>query len=243
MYVPGFDRGVRPIGDWSIAIILSRCSSPVISRCFPGSPFPPLRSRRSDFDQNIVNKRTLSAPRNAGHADKRRRAGIATSTFFRLLCVGAVDGEHAEFLIVSPSFRNPQSEFRNRSYASPAPRSSAFRSKTPPSRSCVSSPVGRPCRSPTTSPPRTPGPGPKSIRWSAARIVSSSCSTTTTVFPWSRSCSSDRSSADCRGHAGRSTARRECTSTPTNPQPICPARRIRCDSPPESVGAVRSSVK
>ena len=27
------------------------------------------------------------------------------------------------------------------------------------------------------------------------------------------------------------------------PQPICPARRIRCDSPPESVGAVRSSVR
>ena len=38
----------------------------------------------------------------------------------------------------------------------------------------------------TTSPPRTPGPGPKSMRWSAARIVSSSCSTTTTVLPRSR---------------------------------------------------------
>ena len=39
----------------------------------------------------------------------------------------------------------------------------------------------------TTCPPRTPGPGPKSTMWSAARIVSSSCSTTTTVLPWSRS--------------------------------------------------------
>ena len=32
-------------------------------------------------------------------------------------------------------------------------------------------------------------------------------------------------------------------STPTRPQPICPASRMRCDSPPESVGAVRSSVR
>ena len=39
----------------------------------------------------------------------------------------------------------------------------------------------------TTSPPLTPGPGPKSTRWSAARIVSSSCSTTMTVLPTSRS--------------------------------------------------------
>ena len=39
----------------------------------------------------------------------------------------------------------------------------------------------------TTSPPLTPGPGPKSTRWSAARIVSSSCSTTITVLPTSRS--------------------------------------------------------
>jgi hypothetical protein len=40
--------------------------------------------------------------------------------------------------------------------------------------------------SPTTSPPWTPAPGPRSTTRSAARIVSSSCSTTTTVFPRSR---------------------------------------------------------
>ncbi len=34
--------------------------------------------------------------------------------------------------------------------------------------------------------PATPAPRPKSITWSAARIVSSSCSTTTTVLPMSR---------------------------------------------------------
>src|SRR5574339_309603 len=28
VYVPGFERGVRPIGDWSMLMILSRCSTP-----------------------------------------------------------------------------------------------------------------------------------------------------------------------------------------------------------------------
>ncbi len=40
----------------------------------------------------------------------------------------------------------------------------------------------------TMRPPWTPAPGPKSITQSASRIVSSSCSTTTTVFPMSRRC-------------------------------------------------------
>ena len=40
--------------------------------------------------------------------------------------------------------------------------------------------------SPTTSPPWIPAPGPRSTTRSADRIVSSSCSTTTTVFPRSR---------------------------------------------------------
>ncbi len=42
-----------------------------------------------------------------------------------------------------------------------------------------------------TSPPESPAPGPSSIRWSAARIVSSSCSTTTTELPRSRNSFSD----------------------------------------------------
>src|SRR5918992_5070294 len=36
MYVAGFDRGVRPIGDWSTEMILSRCSSPRTRLCVPG---------------------------------------------------------------------------------------------------------------------------------------------------------------------------------------------------------------
>jgi hypothetical protein len=39
VYVAGFDLGVLPIGDWSIFIILSIFSIPVISLCLPGFSF------------------------------------------------------------------------------------------------------------------------------------------------------------------------------------------------------------
>ena len=42
----------------------------------------------------------------------------------------------------------------------------------------------------TTSPPSVPAPGPRSTTWSAIAIVSGLCSTTSTVLPLSRSCSS-----------------------------------------------------
>ena len=43
---------------------------------------------------------------------------------------------------------------------------------------------GGPCA--TMAPPCTPAPGPMSTRWSAASIMSSSCSTTMTELPASR---------------------------------------------------------
>ena len=95
----------------------------------------------------------------------------------------------------------------------------------------------------TTSPPCTPAPGPMSITWSAARIASSSCSTTITVLPRSRrwiSVPSRRSlSRWCRPIDGSSST----YITPTRPAPIWLARRIRWASPPESVSAERESVR
>ena len=41
VYVAGFERGVRPIGDWSIRITLSTWSAPLSSRCAPGSSRDP----------------------------------------------------------------------------------------------------------------------------------------------------------------------------------------------------------
>jgi len=46
-----------------------------------------------------------------------------------------------------------------------------------------------------------------------------------------------RATGGCRADEGRWSARRGRNSTPVSPLPIWLARRIRCDSPPDSVGA------
>src|SRR5208282_5422793 len=45
MYVAGLERGVRPIGDWSMSMTLSSWSIPSIRSWAPGEPSAPLRSR------------------------------------------------------------------------------------------------------------------------------------------------------------------------------------------------------
>ena len=78
-------------------------------------------------------------------------------------------------------------------------------------------------------------PGPMSTTQSAARIVSSSCSTTMSVLPRSRSATSvsirRRLSRWCRPIDGSSST----YSTPVRPEPIWVARRMRCASPPDRV--------
>ena len=44
VYVAGFERGVRPMGDWSISITLSRYSMPSIPSCLPARVFAPFNS-------------------------------------------------------------------------------------------------------------------------------------------------------------------------------------------------------
>ena len=95
----------------------------------------------------------------------------------------------------------------------------------------------------TTSPPCSPAPGPMSTIKSAVLIASSSCSTTKMVLSRSRSwvkLSSNRSlSRWCKPIEGSSST----YITPVKPLPIWEARRIRWDSPPLSVPAVRDMVK
>src|SRR5690625_7940124 len=50
VYVAGFDRGVRPIGDWSILIIFSICLIPFTFLCLPGLCFPRYRFFAKDLD-------------------------------------------------------------------------------------------------------------------------------------------------------------------------------------------------
>ena len=91
----------------------------------------------------------------------------------------------------------------------------------------------------TTLPPCSPAPGPISTMQSAASIVSSSCSTTSTELPKSRRCirvcSSLSLSLWCSPMLGSS----RIYATPTSPEPICVASRMRCASPPDSVPVAR----
>ena len=95
----------------------------------------------------------------------------------------------------------------------------------------------------TSVPPRSPAPGPKSTTTSASRMVSSSCSTTMTVLPMSRRrlrvSNSRWLSRWCRPMEGSS----RMYSTPTKPEPIWEARRMRWASPPDKVCAPRSRVR
>ena len=92
-------------------------------------------------------------------------------------------------------------------------------------------------------PPCMPAPGPMSMMWSAARIMSSSCSTTSTLLPISRRCfkvAIRRSlSRWCRPMLGSSST----YITPVSPLPIWLASRMRCASPPLKVSALRLRLK
>ena len=83
-------------------------------------------------------------------------------------------------------------------------------------------------------PPKRPAFGPISITQSARSIMSLSCSTTKTELPISRKFSSELISRSlslwCKPILGSS----KIYNTPTNCEPICVARRMRCASPPES---------
>ena len=98
---------------------------------------------------------------------------------------------------------------------------------------------GVPCA--TTWPPCTPAPGPRSTTWSAARIASRSCSTTSTVLPRLRRLISVSSSRWLSRWCSPIDGSSRMYITPTSPEPIWLASRMRCASPPLNVSALRSS--
>ena len=180
----------------------------------------PLRQRRK---QRVGHQRGLARARDAGDAHERARAGS------RRRCSSGCSRARRR---CGSTCRCPGA-----ASAAPAPRASPLRN-WPVSESGVGHDVARSCPSATTWPPCSPAPGPMSTIQSAARIVSSSCSTTISVLPRSRRRLSVRIrralSRWCRPMLGSS----RMYSTPVRPEPICVARRMRCASPPESVAAV-----
>ena len=94
-----------------------------------------------------------------------------------------------------------------------------------------------------TFPPCTPAPGPISIIWSAAYIVSSSCSTTITEFPKSLSFLRVASNLSLSLWWSPMLGSSRIYNTPVKPEPICVASLILCASPPDKLPAGRDKVK
>ena len=76
MYVAGFERGVRPIGDWSMAIILSRCSSPSMPLVGAGIAEAAVQVAAQGLDQDVVHQRALARAGNAGDAHEHAQRDL-----------------------------------------------------------------------------------------------------------------------------------------------------------------------
>ena len=59
---------MRPIGDWSMSMILSRCSTPSMRSCAPGCSRAPFRRRAERLVERVDDQRRLAAARHAGDA-------------------------------------------------------------------------------------------------------------------------------------------------------------------------------
>ena len=163
------ERGVRPIGLWSMLIILSICSSPRISLCFNGRSRAPCSLAASALYKMSLISVDLPLPLTPVTTVKSP-IGICTSISFRLFPAAPIisilrsSGLRRRFgrgINFFPLRYWPVTEFSTFIISAAVPWA-------------------------TMVPPCSPAPGPMSMIWSAARMVSSSCSTTSTLLPKSR---------------------------------------------------------
>ncbi len=192
--------------------------------CLPGTVRAPCSSRASDWYRMSLTRVDLPDPDTPVTAI-RQPSGNATSTFFRLCSVAPLTTTSRD-LDRLRRWAGTGMLIRPVRYAPVSDSGLAISSDTGPDT--------------TMLPPCSPAPGPMSTTQSAARMVSSSCSTTISVLPRSRSrirvSSSRWLSRWCSPMDGSSST----YSTPTRPEPIWVASRIRCASPPASVADARS---
>ena len=167
VYVAGFDLGVLPIGDWSIFIILSILSIPTTSLHLPGFSLEPFNCFVIVL-YSISFTNVLFPEPETPVTQLNTPSGNLTLIFFKLCSVAPLTSIAFPFTVFLLFF-GTGIFFLPLKYW-PVIEFSTF---------LISSAV--PCA--ITLPPCTPAPGPISIIWSAAYIVSSSCSTTRSVFP------------------------------------------------------------
>ena len=56
----GLERGVRPIGDWSMLMILSTWSRPLMRRCAPGPLLGAVQAVGHRLEEHLVDERGLA---------------------------------------------------------------------------------------------------------------------------------------------------------------------------------------
>ena len=163
------ERGVLPIGDWSIFITLSRLSAPVILSNLPGLFFAPFKVFAKYLYKISFTRLDLPEPETPVTA-MNLPSGNSTSIFFRLFSCAP---KTVSFLPL-PALRFSGTGILRfpLKYIPVIDLSQLIISSTLPAA--------------MSSPPLTPAPGPISTIKSAFRMVSSSCSTTISVFPKSR---------------------------------------------------------
>ena len=83
VYVAGLERGVRPMGLWSMLMTLSRYSSPSMRSCLPGRTFTRFRSAPSFLYRISLTREDFPLPDTPVTQVKVPR-GMATSTWRRL---------------------------------------------------------------------------------------------------------------------------------------------------------------
>ena len=161
---------MRPIGDWSMLMILSTLVRALDLAVLAGSQLRAVQPVGDRAVQDLVDERGLARARHAGHAAEHPERELDVD-LLQVVLRRAQDLDRPAWACAAPAGR----------------RSAACRPGT--GRSATARPA-----SPSPAVPRRrsgrrarPRPGPRSTMWSAARIVPSSCSTTITVLPRSRS--------------------------------------------------------
>ena len=100
-YVAGFERGVRPIGLWSISMILSMCSAPSSASCAPDRLARAVQLARERPVEDLGHERALAAARHAGDRHERARAGREVDVA-QVVLAGAAHDERLAVALAPP---------------------------------------------------------------------------------------------------------------------------------------------
>ena len=105
MYVAGFDRGVRPIGVWSMSITLSKQSIPSTSSCAPG--FVRVLLRRFASALKTISLTSVDLPEPETPVRTQLPDGELHVDVLQVVLTRADDPERAAVLVAARRYRDP----------------------------------------------------------------------------------------------------------------------------------------